>query len=136
MLAVDASSSVSAGEFDLQMLGLAQAFRDPKVAAAIRASGDLGIAVALIQWSNSRKQALAVDWAALRSAEDTVAFAEKIEAAPRFLIGGGTAIGGGPQYAARQLEITAFARPRPGVAASGGGGANPRKMRTQIPHVH
>ncbi len=124
VLAVDASSSVSTGEFELQMLGLAQAFRDPKVAAAIRASGDLGIAVALIQWSNSRKQSLAVDWAALRSAEDTVAFAEEVEAAPRFLIGGGTAIGGALQYAIRQLERNAFAGRRRVIDVSGDGRTN------------
>ncbi len=124
VLAVDASSSVSTGEFDLQMLGLAQAFRDPKVAAAIRASGDLGIAVALIQWSDSRKQALAVDWAALRSAEDTVAFAEEVEATPRFLIGGGTAIGGALQYAVRQLEKNAFTSRRRVIDVSGDGRTN------------
>ena len=50
VLAVDTSSSVSAQEFDLQMRGLATAFRDPAVVAAIQASGDLGIAVAMVQW--------------------------------------------------------------------------------------
>ena len=47
VLAVDASSSVSAQEFDLQIKGLAEAFRTPQVLAAIQASGDLGIAVRL-----------------------------------------------------------------------------------------
>ena len=39
VLAVDASSSVSVAEFDLQIRGLAEAFRHPSVARAIRATG-------------------------------------------------------------------------------------------------
>ncbi len=55
VLAVDASSSVSAGEFELQIQGLAQAFRDPRVLQAIHASGELGLAVSLAnrQWAAS-----------------------------------------------------------------------------------
>ena len=66
VLAVDASSSVSAQEFDLQIKGLAEAFRTPQVMAAVQASGDLGIAVSLVQWSDSRKQTIAVDWSLVR----------------------------------------------------------------------
>ncbi len=61
VLAVDASSSVSVAEFELQIQGLARAFRDPRVLQAVRASGDLGLAVSLVQWSDNRKQFLAVD---------------------------------------------------------------------------
>ncbi len=75
VLAVDASSSVSAAEFELQIQGLAQAFRDPRVLQAIRASGDLGLAVSLVQWSDNRKQFLAVDWTLVTSPEDALAFA-------------------------------------------------------------
>ena len=39
VLAVDISASVSTEEYDLQMGGLANAFRNPIIAAAIRASG-------------------------------------------------------------------------------------------------
>ena len=44
VLAVDASSSVDDGEFALQMQGIAAAFRNPDVQAAIRGTGDRGIA--------------------------------------------------------------------------------------------
>ena len=94
VLAVDASSSVSAGEFDLQMRGLAEAFRHPIVHGAIQAVGDLGIAVALIQWSDNRKQTVAIGWMAMRGAGNAEAFADAIDSTPRYLIGGGTAIGG------------------------------------------
>ena len=49
ILAVDASGSVSEAEFDLQVPGLAGAFRDPDVVAAIRDAGPTGVAVALVQ---------------------------------------------------------------------------------------
>ena len=45
VLAVDASSSVDAAEFDLQVSGLANAFRHPDVISAIHSVGAKGIAV-------------------------------------------------------------------------------------------
>ena len=94
VLAVDTSSSVSADEFALQIGGLAEAFGDPRVVQAIRASGDLGLAVALIQWSDTRKQFLAIDWTVVRGETSARAFAKEVAGTPRFLVGGGTAIGG------------------------------------------
>ena len=123
-LAVDASSSVSTEEFDLQMRGLAMAFRDPAVVQAIRASGDLGIAVSLIQWSDSRKQAVAVDWTPVRDDAEAAALAAEIEAAPRYLIGGGTAIGGALEYALRQLQNSGFQARRLVIDISGDGRTN------------
>lgn len=124
VLAVDASSSVSAEEFDLQMQGLAEAFRDPRVLQAIRASGDLGLAVSLIQWSDSRKQYVAVDWTLVTDAAAAGAFAEEVAETPRFLIGGGTAIGSALRFAVRQLETNDFRGRRRVIDVSGDGRAN------------
>src|SRR3546814_19141027 len=55
VLAVDASSSVSPEEFNLQMGGFAGAFREPSVIAAIAATGGSGIAVSMIQRSAARR---------------------------------------------------------------------------------
>ena len=133
VLAVDASSSVSAEEFDLQMRGFADAFRHPAVAAAIRATGDLGIAVAMIQWSDNRRQHMAIDWRHLSSAESTEAFAGLIDATPRFLDGGGTAIGGAIEFSARAIERNAYQGVRRVIDISGDGranqGAQPSKLR-------
>ena len=133
VLAVDASSSVSTEEFDLQMRGLAQAFRDPAVVQAIRASGDLGIAVSLIQWSDGRKQVKAVDWTTVRDESAALALANEIEAAPRYLIGGGTAIGGALKYALRQFEDNGYRARRKVIDLSGDGrtnqGSRPANMR-------
>ncbi len=124
VLAVDASSSVSADEFELQVRGLAEAFRDPRVVQAIRASGDLGVAVALIQWSDARKQVLALDWTLVRDRENALAFSQALLDTPRFLVGGGTAIGAALEYAIAQLEFNGFMGRRKVIDVSGDGRAN------------
>lgn len=124
MLAVDASSSVSIEEFDLQMQGLARAFRSPEVLAAVQAGGDLGIAVALMQWSDNRKQTVAVDWSVVFDETSALALADQIEATPRYLVGGGTAIGGAIQYAVRQFENNGFDGRRQVIDVSGDGRTN------------
>jgi hypothetical protein len=124
VLAVDASSSVSAEEFDLQIKGLAEAFRSPEVLAAVQAGGDLGIAVSLMQWSDNRKQVLAVDWSAVRDETSTLALADQIEATPRYLVGGGTAIGGAIHFAVRQFDNNGFEGRRRVIDVSGDGRTN------------
>lgn len=124
VLAVDTSSSVSAEEFDLQMRGLAGAFRHPDVLAAIEAAGDLGVAVSLIQWSDTRKQFTAVDWVLLRSAAASEAFAEEIDRTPRILVGGGTAIGGALKFALESLLTNGYEGRRKVIDLSGDGRTN------------
>ena len=124
VLAVDASSSVSAQEFDLQIKGLAEAFRTPQVLAAIQASGDLGIAVSVIQWSDNRNQTTSVDWSLVRGEASALALADAIEGTPRFLVGGGTAIGGAIKYSARQFKNNGFAGRRQVIDVSGDGRTN------------
>ncbi|MGF1612313.1 MAG: DUF1194 domain-containing protein [Kiloniellales bacterium] len=135
LLAVDTSSSVSAGEFDLQMRGLAAAFRHPAVLAAIEAIGDLGIAVALIQWSDARNQFVAIDWTAVRDEASALVLADEIDNSPRFLIGGGTAIGAALEFSLRQFERSPFASRRQVIDLSGDGrtnqGAEPAPIRDQ-----
>ena len=124
VLAVDASSSVSSEEFDLQMHGLAEAFRDPRVASAIQAGGDLGIAVAMVQWADNRRQFLAVDWTAIRDSAAAEGFADVIDRTPRFVVGGGTAIGGAIQFSVRELQRNSFQGRRQVIDLSGDGRAN------------
>ena len=133
VLAVDSSSSVSPGEFNLQMQGLASAFRSPDVQSAIQVAGDLGIAVAMVQWSDNRKQTVAIDWQMVRDPSSAEAFAREIDNTPRYLIGGGTAIGGAVNFSARQLGINGFEGRRKVIDVSGDGrtnqGAHPSRIR-------
>ena len=92
VLAVDSSLSVDREEFALQMKGLADAFRDPGVIAAIQASGDHGIAVCLVQWAGIMGQNLALDWTVIRDADGAERFARRLERTPRLLVGASTSI--------------------------------------------
>lgn len=124
VLAVDASSSVNAEEFQLQMQGIAAAFRHPAVVKAIDAAGSAGVAVTLVQWSGSGISAQAVDWTLLSSALSSYAFAARIEAAPRLVEGGATAIGSALLYAGALLDANAYEGKRRIIDLSGDGISN------------
>jgi hypothetical protein len=130
ILAVDASGSVSAAEFNLQVEGLAVAFRDPEV---IRAIGNAGsIAVAVMQWSSPGQQVLAVDWKVLSDAASAEAMAREIEAAGRVIMGE-TALDAAIRFATAELESNAFLGRRRVIDVSGDGatnwGGNPDQAR-------
>ena len=93
VLAVDTSSSVSEHEFALQILGLAQAFQDPSVIAAIENSAPNGIAVSVIQWSGAGWQEQTVPFSFVDDAASSYLLAGKIAASKRAIIGGPTALG-------------------------------------------
>ena len=81
VLAVDASGSVDNWEFNLQRRGLAAAFRDPGVIAAIQGAGT--VAVALVQWAGPDEQAVAVSWVTVFDAASAAALADRIEGSQR-----------------------------------------------------
>ena len=123
VLAVDASSSVSGVEFDLQVRGLAEAFRHRSVVRAIRATGDLGLAVSLFQWADDHQQILVIDWMVVRDAPTASRFAEEVETMIR-AIAGNTAIGGALEFAIGQLEGNGFDGRRKVIDVSGDGRSN------------
>ena len=123
VLAVDVSSSVDDGEFDLQMRGLAAAFRHPSVAAAIAQGGHRGIAVALVQWAAGTEQLLGLDWTEVRGAAGAAVLARRIEVTPRLFVGGDTSLGGAITFAARQFENNGYRGLRRVIDVSGDGGA-------------
>ena len=129
LLALDASSSVDDGEFALQRYGLAQAFREPAVLAAIEAT-DGGIAVALAQWSSGGRQAIAVGWTAVGTAPEAGRLADRLVQMPRVFAGGDTSLRGIINFAARQFHDNGFAGQRQVIDVSGDGGAieNPAAM--------
>ncbi len=136
VLAVDCSSSVSQAEFELQMHGLASALRNVSVAHAIEASGDRGIAVAVVQWADNLKQRVVVPWRLVRTAEEAAILAAEIDATPRLIAGGGTAVGGVIKYALRQLERNAYEGRRRVIDISGDGrtnqGIQPQRLKDLV----
>lgn len=121
VLAVDSSSSVNYSEFDLQMRGLADAFRHPAVRAAIASATPNGIAVSLVQWSGDGEQVLAVDWAEIRGTATADAMARRIDATPRLVVGGATAIGSAIAYSTDLLRDNTFQGARRTIDISGDG---------------
>lgn len=95
VLAVDASSSVDRVEFDLMIGGYAAAFRDAEIGHALL-SGPAGVsAVAMLFWSGLGAQEIAIPWTLLTASAEVSAVAEAIEALPRLVPPGATALGEG-----------------------------------------
>ena len=92
VLAMDVSRSVVNWEYDLQLGGLAAAFRHPEVAEAIGwVQG--GVMATVTQWSGPGAQLQVVPWSHLTDAGSAAAFAVMIEAAERESYVAYTAIG-------------------------------------------
>lgn len=123
LLAVDASSSVDESEFVLQLEGLAAAFRDPELLAAITAVGQAGIAVSLVQWSSGGRQAVAIDWTRVWDAASAERLAKRFSAMPRLIGGGDTSLRGAINFAVRQFDDNGLEGLRKVIDISGDGGA-------------
>jgi Protein of unknown function (DUF1194) len=123
VLAVDSSGSVDFGEFDLQTGGLAGAFRDAEVIAAIEQWAPQGVAVAVVLWSGRGQQRVAVDWTRIGDRASAEALAARIETMGRGMLAE-TALGEGLLFAIRQLERSPFAGVRRLIDVSGDGRSN------------
>lgn len=94
-LAVDASSSVDYTEFGLMLGGTAAALREPDIAAAILGGPRGAIAIAMLMWSGLREQEVAVPWTRIDTVGTLAVLADTIEASPRLVPPGVTALGEG-----------------------------------------
>jgi hypothetical protein len=124
VLAVDASGSISEDRFRLQRQGYADAFRDPKLHAAVASGPSGSVAVAMFQWTGPGMQVPSVPWSRLSDPASAAAFARRIEAAPRMLFGGGTSISGAIDHSMRLLTAAPFQAPRRVIDVSGDGANN------------
>lgn len=125
VLAVDASGSVDADEWQLQLSGIAAAFRDPDVLAAIGEQPLGQIAVALAVWSEGNKPKDISPWFLVADAAGAEAFAAAVESYPRRIANGGTGIGKAIQFGVREIENNAYAGGRLVVDVSGDGRETP-----------
>jgi hypothetical protein len=124
VLAVDCSSSVNRDEFLLQMEGIATAFEDAGVLAALAQLGELGVAVGLLQWSSSGAQVKAIPWTHIGSDADALAFAARIRATGRVVHGGATALGSAIDAAAAWTQDNGYHGERKVIDVSGDGRSN------------
>ncbi len=124
VLAVDASWSVDAPRFELQRQGYADAFRHPRVAAAIGSGRPRALAATMFQWTGPQMQSLTVPWTALDRPAALARFADAIEAMPRQLFSGGTSISGAIDAGVRILAAAPFRGERRVIDVSGDGANN------------
>ena len=124
VLAVDTSASVSNQEYDLQMGGIANAFRDAEVLEAIAAYGVIGIAVTLVQWSSGDQQAQSVGWHHVNDRASAERLARAIERTPRAFGVNTTSIGSALNFSVRLFEGNGFESRRRTIDVSGDGRNN------------
>lgn len=118
VLAVDASGSVSAGEYRLQRDGIAAAFRDPAVVEALSQAGR--VAVSVLFWGSERQAKPQSDWVVVAEGQGAEAFARLVEAMPR-QVSGDTALGAGLMAAVQKLAALRGCAVRRIVNVSGDG---------------
>jgi Protein of unknown function (DUF1194) len=123
VLAVDTSGSVDAQEFALQIHGIADAFRDPEVHAALSAVGSRGIAATLVQWAGGRQQVVAVDWMVVKDWRSASTFASRVATTGRWILGE-TAVGDALAYSTQLFRANGFDAPRRTIDISGDGVTN------------
>jgi hypothetical protein len=123
VMAVDVSESVDAGEYLLQHDGIARAFEDPQLAAAIGAGRRGAIEVVVLEWSDRDKQAVTVDWTLVGDAASAAAFARKVRQSQRSS-NGLTAIGDALLAAGALFKSAPAPADRKLVDLSGDGIAN------------
>jgi hypothetical protein len=124
VLAVDCSSSVNYDEFTLQMEGIAGAFEDPAVLAALAQTGALGIAVSLLQWSSAGAQVKAIPWTWITTQAGAFAFSARVRNVGRLVPGGATALGNAIDAAALWTRENAYLGERVVIDVSGDGRSN------------
>lgn len=129
LLAVDASGSVSAEEFELQIGGIAAAFRDPEVFEAVRSGPLQRIAVALMIWSDARSRKAISPWHIIDSSAAAHEFADIVKAQlarrKSFLGKSGTGIGAAIGEGLKELRRNGIDGTRRAIDVSGDGHETP-----------
>lgn len=110
ILAVDCSFSVDDDEYRQQIDGLAEAFRDPEIGAAIAAGEHRRIAVSVVQWTGIDSQRTVIPWITV-FAGNAAGFAARIANLSRDVEAGPTSITGLIRFALGHFA----ARPRSGA---------------------
>jgi len=118
---VDGSRSIDEAEFDLQIRGIAAAFRDPAFLNALDKAAPDGIAVTLVQWTGHADQVQVVDWSLVSGPATAADFADRVLAGGRRLQPGPTGIGSAIRYSYRLMEANEFLGKRQVIDISGDG---------------
>jgi hypothetical protein len=85
LLALDASASVDRKEFELQLKGIALAFRDEEVLEAVENLKPLGVAIAVSQWGGPGESRVIIPFTHIEGARDAKAFGFIVGRSYRFI---------------------------------------------------
>lgn len=121
VLALDASASMDRAEFDLQVKGLAAAFRDPGVLEALKNLGPTGAAIAVTQWGSASEAKIIIPFTRLASARDAKAFGFRISRARRAFLASDTSIATAIAHGTQLLEENSYHGDRRIIDVSGDG---------------
>ncbi|WP_444668313.1 DUF1194 domain-containing protein [Cereibacter changlensis] len=109
LLAIDISGSIDAGEYALQVEGLADAMVDPEVAEVLQRGQ---VALAVVQWSGVGRQALVLPWRRMLSDAEIARFAEAARGLPRAFTASDTAVGEAIGFSLAQFDAVADCKRR------------------------
>jgi hypothetical protein len=124
VIAVDTSASVDDREFTLQVEGIARAFADREVIAAIESLGPAGMAVGLVQWSGPEAFTLAIPFNHVYDRRTAKAFGFLVSLTQRRSTAGTTAMADSLGRAAALIDTNEFAGDRRVIDVSGDGRNN------------
>ncbi|WGW02737.1 DUF1194 domain-containing protein [Tropicibacter oceani] len=120
ILAMDVSNSVDAGEYSLQIEGLALALQDPEIIEILVRDK---VALSVTQWSGVDRQRVMIDWRQMHSASEVAGFAAAVRGLERAFVLSGTAPAEALAHALRHFQ-TAPTCARRVVDMSGDGTPN------------
>lgn len=124
VLALDSSASVDREEFQLQLDGLALAFRDAEVQQAIELLKPFGAAVAVVQWGAPGETRIVLPFTHLESARDSKAFGFRIGLIRRWMRASATSIATALDDSISLIETNDFDGQRHVIDVSGDGPDN------------
>ena len=108
VLAIDSSDSVDAGEFELQVRGLAAAVRHPDVLAAIDAGFYGSVAITVIEWASAGQQVTRLPCTRIDGLESAAAAATAISGYQRSFEVGVTSLSGALDAAMAAFAASPF----------------------------
>ncbi len=124
VLALDSSASMNRDEFDLQIKGIAAAFRDPAVLKAIEDLQPLGVVVAVTQWGGPGESRVVVPFTEITNSMEGQAFGFLVSLGTQRFYATTTSIATAIQDNVALIESNAYDGQRRVIDVSGDGEDN------------
>ncbi len=124
VLALDTSASVDRAEYELQLRGIAAAFKDPDVMQAVEDLKPLGVVIAVMQWGGPGESKLIIPFTHVENGQQSQAFGFMVGRSYRLIGATSTSIVTAIEDGVALIENNAFDGQRKVVDVSGDGKDN------------